>query len=58
MLLTSCSPDDFPCQKDVPQSEGLDLLSVFRFHSAIHLEKQEQVVGHPHSLKDRLVRPK
>ena len=30
--------DDLPCQEDVLQAEGLDLLPVFRFHSAIHFE--------------------
>lgn len=31
--------DDLPCQEDVLQLEGLDLLPVFRFHSAIYFEQ-------------------
>ena len=50
--------DNLPGQEDVLQPEGLDLLSVFRFHFAIHLGEQEQNLSHHHRPKDRLVRPK
>ena len=35
--------DDLPCQEDVLQTEGLDLLPVFRFHSAIHLNSKNKL---------------
>ena len=55
---TSGSSDDFPGQKNILQPEGFDLLPVFRSPCEIHLEQQEQIVGHYHQLKNRFIGPK
>jgi hypothetical protein len=50
--------DNLSSKENVFQPKGFDLLPVFRSLCEVHLEQQEQIVGHHHQLKDRFIGPK
>ena len=47
--------DNLSSKENVFQPKGFDLLPVFRSLCEVHLEHQEQIVGHHHQLKDRFI---
>ena len=54
----SSRSDNLSSKENVFQPKGFDLLPVFRSLCEVHLEQQEQIVGHHHQLKDRFIDPK
>jgi len=52
-----CCPDDLSGQKDILQTNSLDLPAVFHWLQPGNLEQQEQVVGQHHQLKYGFIGP-